>query len=69
MRERREDTQPPSSDLTMPMIKITPHLVYVLPLSHVKVSVVLVVISPTDKASEISLERKVVLLDTSSSSW
>ena len=57
MRERREDTQPPSSDLTMPMIKITPHLVYVLPLSHVKVSVVLVVISPADETLEISLEK------------
>ena len=70
MRERREDTQPPSWDLTMPMIKtLTPHLVYVLPLSHVKVSIVLVVISPTDQTSEISLERKAVLLETSSSSW
>ena len=58
MRERREVTQPFSSDL--PMInKLTSWCKWrlLLPLSHVEVPVVLVEICPADQTMEISLEK------------
>ena len=74
MRERREVTQPSSSDL--PMIKqLSSGLCKImleallLPLSHIKVSVVLVEICPADQTMEISLENEKCITDQTSQFW